>query len=99
MFEIHLHEAFPKNKKIDYQIVRKSIRLMFDLAFYRQLYYIEFGRYLMLRKFRDFAMKQRKYSAETIIELDFHQAVNQNETEPFQILLHYINIKNLYFSM
>jgi hypothetical protein len=74
---------------------------MFDLAFFRQIYYIEFERWNFLETYRNSALKMRSCTSGRPEQLDlsFYEYVNKDNIEQIDLLGLYVCMKRLYFSV
>ena len=74
---------------------------MFDLAFFRQIYYVEFGRWNFMTTYYNLALKIRSCTSarKEILELDFYKYVNNDNTVQIDKLSYYVDMKHKYFSI
>jgi hypothetical protein len=72
-----------------------------EFAFFRQIYYIEFERWNFLETYRNLALKMRSCTSgrPEQLELSFYEYANKNNTEQIGVLGHYVYMKRIYFSV
>jgi hypothetical protein len=74
---------------------------MFDHAFFRQIYNIEFERWNFFETYRNLALKMRSCTSvrPEQLELSFYEYANKENTEQIGVLGHYVDMKRIYFSV
>ncbi len=74
-------------KLIDW-LYESITRLMFDLAFFRQVYYIEFERWNFMETYKNLGLKMRSFTSGTKEQLDIHLYEYVNRDMDIQELHH-----------
>jgi hypothetical protein len=74
---------------------------MFDLAFFRQVYYIEFEPWNFMETYKKLGLKMRSFTSGTKEQLDInlYEYVNKDNTEQIDLLSLYVCMKRIYFSV
>ncbi len=88
-----------KTEKLIDWLYESITRLIFDLAFFRQVYYIEFEIWNFMERYKNLGLKMRSFTSGTKEQLDInlYEYVNKENTEHIDLLGLYVCMKHIYF--